>query len=543
MSSYEEELIYTLEERKSVYNHLQKPFDYVIPISKSNKKEHQNLKISCNPNLNFKKSMSMIIQPNDEKNQPQNLLFSKVENDFQISKINKNSLIDAFRESDQISKQPSESHLIDSLQTIRLSDITKNKKSLVKLFQPIEFKDETSAPSKEENLKYQIIENKGLSPTKNILDIELTRSKINIEVKMSLEHLKVLTKSNIKTINSKKPTLLGGGLIITKNDSSISLSNESENLEEENKSISLKSLKYPYNKEDEKTKEVIRKINFNKIVENFKLCFCRCINIPYPLDNPLLYAEVRYETYTSQNEEQKIIKNSSYYKIWHKNFCICKEDIFAKNILVIRKLHDLSQCKKFLTHEELDILEAFEEKKFKLKLTKKKNSLNSNSPAFNRQDNISKALSLKSMKFPFYEGNNHNIQNLYRKKNIYLFRKYYDQCFCHAKISYQPINHSLLHQVINNKCYENLPPEQRVKKSKNFYKIWNKEFFKCHEQKKGNKNINLLRIFELPEPILCNITDAKNLELIKFEQKIKNIYNYTNSQNNFNDQCKLLSIL
>ena len=205
---YEEESNYILKESKSVNNHLQKPFDYAIPNSKSNKEEHQNLKISCNTNLTFKKSMSMIIQPNEDKNQPQNLPLNEVENDIQISKINKNYLTNIYKESELSLIHTSKPHLKDSLQTMQFFDITKSKKSSVKLIQPIEIKDKTSTISIEENLKYGINENKDFSSAKNIPDIEFTRSKINLEDKINLEHLKTLTTPNIKTSNSKKPTLL-----------------------------------------------------------------------------------------------------------------------------------------------------------------------------------------------------------------------------------------------------------------------------------------------------------------------------------------------
>ena len=52
-----------------------------------------------------------------------------------------------------------------------------------------------------------------------------------------------------------------------------------------------------------------------------------------------------------------------------------------------------------------------------------------------------------------------------------------------------------------------------------------------------------MRIFVLPEPELCNFTEAEDLQLVEFEQKIQNIYNYTYNQNEFNYQCTLLSIL
>ena len=40
-----------------------------------------------------------------------------------------------------------------------------------------------------------------------------------------------------------------------------------------------------------------------------------------------------------------------------------------------------------------------------------------------------------------------------------------------------------------------------------------------------------MRIFVLPEPELCNFTEAEDLQLAEFEQKIKNIYNFASNQN------------
>ena len=94
--------------------------------------------------------------------------------------------------------------------------------------------------------------------------------------------------------------------------------------------------------------------------------------------------------------------------------------------MAIRKIPDLNQCKKLLTIEEADILEDFEKKNIKSKASKQEKLLKSTSPAFHKQDNYSETLSLNSMKFPFYESNNQNIQKLYLKKNIFISRKNYD---------------------------------------------------------------------------------------------------------------------
>ena len=52
-----------------------------------------------------------------------------------------------------------------------------------------------------------------------------------------------------------------------------------------------------------------------------------------------------------------------------------------------------------------------------------------------------------------------------------------------------------------------------------------------------------MRIFVLPDLELCNFTEAEDLQLAEFEEKIQNIYKYTSNQNEFNHQCTLLSIL
>ena len=97
-----------------------------------------------------------------------------------------------------------------------------------------------------------------------------------------------------------------------------------------------------------------------------------------------------------------------------------------KNIIALRRTPDLNHCKKFLSIEESDIVDNFEREKTILKAPKIKNSLNYTSPAFYKEDIYSDSFSLKSMKFPFYEGNNQNIQKLYLKKNIFISRKYHD---------------------------------------------------------------------------------------------------------------------